>query len=397
MTLPDVGDDAAARTLREAMIQRMADDGYLSPEWRPAFGEVPRHWFVPRVFVFAGGDSYTPLSGDTDRDAWLRQVYGGGMCTTQLDGDDTAWDTAVAQGSVHGRQTCSSSEPGLMAWMLDDLGVAPGHRVLEVGTGTGYNAAILCERLGAGSVTSVDVDAALVAQARERLARLGHAPRLVAADGRDGYPGGAPYDRIVATCSWPRVPTAWVEQLAPGGRVIVNTAGLLGGAMLLVRKDDSGPGAHGRFTERWAGFLPARGTPVVADIVPRDTEDGRYDTGVTTLDPDVLGTPAFAFLAWLATQDARPYWAEHEDGRELACLIGLDGSWCEVYPAGTDGKRRVEQGGPRRLWRLVEEAYAFWTEHQRPGWSRFGVTVGNGDQNVWLGEPAGLTPWQLPG
>jgi protein-L-isoaspartate O-methyltransferase len=292
-------------------------------------------------------------------------------------------------------QTCSSTEPGLMAWMLKDLGVTAGHRVLEIGTGTGYNAAILSERLGAASLTSIDVDAALVAEARTRLSALGYHPLLVAADGREGYPGNAPYDRIVATCSLPRVPAAWIEQLSPGGKLIVNVSGLLGGAILVLRKNDSGDGAQGRFAKCWAGFLSARGAPGVADITPKDTEDGRYDTGVTTLAPDLLGTPAFAFLAWLATQDARLYWADLDDGRELTCLIGIDGSWCEVYPDDS-GKRQVDQGGPRRLWNLTEQAHAFWAEHHNPDWSRFGVTIQDGKQQVWFDDPSQPTPWQLP-
>jgi protein-L-isoaspartate O-methyltransferase len=72
--------------------------------------------------------------------------------------------------------------------------------LLEIGTGTGYNAALLCHRLGAESVFSVDIGAGLVAAARERLAALGYAPTLVAADGRLGLPGHGPFDRIIATC-----------------------------------------------------------------------------------------------------------------------------------------------------------------------------------------------------
>lgn len=395
MPSADITDDATAQKFRQALIRQMTGDGDLTPAWRSAFEQIPRHWFMPRLFLFAGGDRYTPMSSSTDRDQWLSRVYRNDMCVTQLNGDSTAWDTAIAQGSVHGLPTCSSTEPGLMAWMLDDLGVAAGQRVLEIGTGTGYNAAILCEHLGAENVASIDVDTALVEEARTRLAALGYHPLLAAGDGREGYPAGAPYDRIIATCSLPHVPAAWIEQLKPGGKMIVNTSGVLGGAMLMLRKNDSGNSAEGRFTTCWAGFLPARGAPTVADIKPKDTDDGRYDTGVTTLAPDPLSKPAFAFLAWLATQDARLCWADLNDGRELTCLIGADGSWSEVYP-GSNGKRQVDQGGPRRLWNLTEQAHAFWAEHHHPDWSRFGVTISNGQQQVWLDDPTHPTPWQLP-
>ena len=89
--------------------------------------------------------------------------------------------------------------------MLEALEVTDGCRVLEIGTGSGYNAALLCERLGSEHVTSVHIDPDLVALARERLAANGYTPTL-AADGADGYPRSALYDRIIATCSVPAIP-----------------------------------------------------------------------------------------------------------------------------------------------------------------------------------------------
>jgi protein-L-isoaspartate(D-aspartate) O-methyltransferase len=350
---------------------------------------------MPRLFISADDSSYVPLDGHDDREGWLANVYQNDMCVTQLDGDNAVWDIAIARGSVHGIPTCTSTEPGLMAWMLDDLGIDDGCRVMEIGTGTGYNAALLCERLGAGNVTSIDVDPALVVEARSRLAVLGYHPLVVSADGRDGYAENAPYDAIIATCSLPRVPAPWVDQLKPGGRIIANVSGTLGGAMLLIRRSDSGHGACGQFIERFAGFLPARGALGVGDITPRDTDDGAYETGVTSLSPEVLDMRAFAFLAWLATQDARLYWADLDDGRRLTCLIGMDGSWCEVYPED-GGKRQVDQGGPRRLWSMIEQAYQFWIEHERPDWSSFGVTIDGDEQPVWFETPSQITPWRLP-
>jgi protein-L-isoaspartate O-methyltransferase len=88
-----------------------------------------------------------------------------------------------------------------MARVLEDLELADGMRVLEVGTGTGYNAALLSHRLGAQHVHSVDIHPCLIAAARNRLANLGYHPRLAAVDGTAGWPDHAPYDRIIATCS----------------------------------------------------------------------------------------------------------------------------------------------------------------------------------------------------
>ncbi|MGH3694552.1 MAG: methyltransferase domain-containing protein, partial [Pseudonocardiaceae bacterium] len=83
--------------------------------------------------------------------------------------------------------------------MLQALAVEDGHRVLQVATGTGYTAALLCERLGSTQVTSIDVDPDLTAAARARLRRCGYLPTVITGDGRDGYPEHALYDRTIAT------------------------------------------------------------------------------------------------------------------------------------------------------------------------------------------------------
>src|SRR5205807_4637125 len=147
-----------------------------------------------------------PPSGE-----WRVGVYSARALITQIDGDDANVERART-GRVNGLATSSSSAPSLMASMLDALAVAEGHRVLEIGTGTGYNAALLCHRLGADNVTSVDVDAGLVDRAGQRLAALGYRPNVVAADGGAGCPEDAPFDRIIATVALPRVPAAWIEQ-----------------------------------------------------------------------------------------------------------------------------------------------------------------------------------------
>ncbi|MCZ9339668.1 methyltransferase domain-containing protein, partial [Streptomyces sp. TRM76130] len=103
----------------------------------------------------------------------------------------------------------SSSQPSLMALMLAELRVADGDRVLEIGAGTGYNAALLCHRLGDdGLVTTVDLDPEITDSARRHLDAAGYHPAVVTGDGARGVPGRAPYDRIIATCALPAVPRA---------------------------------------------------------------------------------------------------------------------------------------------------------------------------------------------
>ncbi|MGC1212913.1 MAG: methyltransferase, FxLD system [Micromonospora sp.] len=185
---------------------------------------VPRHVFVP--------------------DAAVEAAYRDEAIVTKRDGD--------------GVPVSSSSQPTIMALMLDQLGVAPGHRVLEIGAGTGYNAALLAHLVGpAGEVVSVDIDPQVVDRAEVFLAAAG-CPQVtvVCGDGAHGYPPAAPYDRIIATVGvWDLAP-AWLDQLAPGGRIVVPLD--LHGAQVSVAFERDG--------ERWVsrsqvpcGFMPLRG------------------------------------------------------------------------------------------------------------------------------------------
>ena len=121
-----------------------------------------------------------------------------------------------------GRSISSSSQPGMMAMMLDQLDVRPGHRVLEIGSGSGYNAALLNHLVGeTGTVVSVDVDPDLVGDARTRLDEAGASCVTVGCGDGLGWPEHAPYDRIIATVGVWDIPPSWTAQLAPDGRMVV--------------------------------------------------------------------------------------------------------------------------------------------------------------------------------
>jgi len=104
--------------------------------------------------------------------------------------------------------------------MLEQLDLMPGQRVLEIGAGTGYNAALLRYLVGpAGRVTTVEIDPELARRARAALRSSGYAARVVVNDEREGFPAAAPYDRIIVTASVAEIPNAWLDQLRPGGRL----------------------------------------------------------------------------------------------------------------------------------------------------------------------------------
>jgi protein-L-isoaspartate(D-aspartate) O-methyltransferase len=151
---------------------------------------VPRERFVPEVLAQQG----------------LESVY-----------SDQAFVTKADPG---GLPLSSSSQPALMAKMLELLDLHPGQRVLEIGAGTGYNAALLAQLVGSGGkVTSIDVDKDLARRARGALKDAGYKASVVVGDGRGGWPDAAPYDRIIVTACADEIPRPWLEQLEDGGRL----------------------------------------------------------------------------------------------------------------------------------------------------------------------------------
>lgn len=111
------------------------------------------------------------------------------------------------------------SQPYIVAFMAQALRLAPGDRVLEVGTGSGYAAAVLAEIVD--DVTTIECTVPLAEEARSRLARYGDRVRVLVGDGSVGAPEGAPYDAIVVTAAAPTIPPPLLDQLAPGGRLVV--------------------------------------------------------------------------------------------------------------------------------------------------------------------------------
>jgi protein-L-isoaspartate(D-aspartate) O-methyltransferase len=203
-----------------------------------AFIDTPRHIFVPQV-ILPAADGYRVIGNEPEqRTEWLSIVYSDESLVIQHKPHAAGY--TLPNGQPVQVPTSSSTMPSLMARMLETLDLRKGHRVLEIGTGTGYNAALLAHRLGSSSVVSIDIDPDLIDGARERLAELGRRPTLIAGDGLNGAPDHGPYDRIIATAATPHVPSAWIEQLAPGGKILANIRGdLFGGAMCLLTKESA--------------------------------------------------------------------------------------------------------------------------------------------------------------
>jgi protein-L-isoaspartate(D-aspartate) O-methyltransferase len=149
------------------------------------------------------------------------------------------------------------SQPFVVALMTQLLELTPKSRVLEIGTGSGYQAAILSEL--AGEVFSIEVVPELAETAAERLSRLGYRNvRVRAGNGRDGWPEEAPFDAVIVTAGAEDIPPALVEQLRPGGRLVIPVDALWAGQdlVLAVREED---GSLDRRTVLSVMFVPLVG------------------------------------------------------------------------------------------------------------------------------------------
>ncbi|MDX3384780.1 methyltransferase domain-containing protein, partial [Streptomyces niveiscabiei] len=359
-----------------------------SSDWAPSFAAVPRAPFLPELiwpFDMETGQS-VPVLRATDPELWYRYAESDVPLVTQ-------WDDGKHSGPEPGAvATSSASMPSAVFRMLQDLDVQPGNRVLEIGTGTGWNASLLAHRLGAGNVTTVEVDATVSTEVRTALNVFGLPVRVVHGDGLKGYPEGGPYDRIIATCGLRSIPFAWVEQCRPGGVVVAPWATHYGNgdavARLVIAED--GRSASGVFTGP-VEFMKARAQRLPS-IVHGDYISGAPDrkrSFTTISEGDFLGGrfDPLQFALGVSLRECVHVVAEKRDGKRPVWLYGLtDRSWaCTVFQNGHPAP--VWQSGPRSLWDEAESAYVWWKGKGEPGFERFGLTVTAGAETVWLDDP----------
>lgn len=317
--------DDLASVARAALVREIDRSGawHADPVWRAAFEEVPRHLFVPYYYVGSVGGFERVWCEDPDpssRERWLRGAYA-----------DAPLATRVRDGEL----VSSSSQPSLMAKMLTELEVRDGDAVLEIGAGTGYNAALLAHRLGEGLVTTIDLDPEITESARQHLATAGYHPAVVTGDGTRGVPERAPFDRIIATCTLTSIPSPWLPQCRPGARILAPLAT----GLIALRVRDAGH-AEGRFLHTPAYFVPLRGATRPEDPEPQH---------LGGLPRRARGDELLRFLLTLTAGRLDPY-----------------------------------------------EAYVLWERENRPVRERYGVTVSGADVWAWLDDAEGPYAWPLP-
>jgi len=355
----------SAAELRAALVAGLRRDGYLNvPAVERAFLRVPRERFLPGLE--------------------LAEVYR---------------DAAILIKEEGGIGVASSSQPAIMAIMLEMLDTHPGQRVLEVGAGSGYNAAILRELVGeSGAVASVEIDAEVATWARERLGAAGYPDVAVRhADGAEGWPGGAPWDRVIVTVGAGDIASAWVEQLRDGGILVLPLG--LGPAQAVVAFERRGERlvsrgiepagfirVRGRLADRWRAVEVApginamtdrepaaldrlsvllRATPLV-ETWPGTLRDGQYILSI------LAGIPVVSL--WSTNTEASffgPAFGRIDpDGGSLA-LVTQDGEACRLLVFGDDSAARLLRDDRERWLRsgapgLRELRLAAWPRGRAP-------------------------------
>ncbi|MFN4260226.1 MAG: protein-L-isoaspartate O-methyltransferase family protein [Gemmataceae bacterium] len=368
----------------QQMVDRLIALGALwSKPLIGAFRATPRHRFLERVFQYYRKSERWKEIPTTDLGAVeLRLVYSDRALITRL--SPPRWN-------VPPQPISSSSQPSLMAQMLEDLHLRPGLRVLEVGAGTGYNAALLAHVVGAGRVISIDVDRAVLAEAWDHLQAFPERHvELRHADGRQGWPAGAPFERIMVTAATTDLEPAWLAQLAADG-VLLAPLALAPGLAFIVRGTVREGVFQGRLT-RAAYFmaLRAEGETGVVPAPAQPPEEARkvlpapwagwfdhkrgwggwlrfcqalvfyaFLRGLNVhYQAEENGTPLFGVssatdaLCWLGAAD---WQVTGEDGRDLAWTL-----WRDFLAAG--GPRPNEyllQASPRQTPTPLHDGEAF--------------------------------------
>ncbi|WP_199546305.1 methyltransferase, FxLD system [Streptomyces sp. N35] len=249
-----------------------------SPAVEAALGHVPRHRFVPEAPLDVAYDAY---------------------------------EAVVIKTGPDGSALSSASAPAVVAAMLEQLQAQRGDRVLEVGAGTGYNAAVLAELVGpTGQVVTIEYDLEVAERARQALAAAGiNNVTVLHGDGEFGHAAAAPYDRIIVTAGAWDVAGAWVEQLAPHGRLVVPLRLPWPMSVALERTPD---GTLASLSTETCGFIPVEGaghrasrTVTIGEdaIVIRVDDDRPIDSAL----PEALDHPAYEVWTGVEVGDGPSY------------------------------------------------------------------------------------------
>ncbi|MFD8890411.1 protein-L-isoaspartate O-methyltransferase [Streptomyces sp. NPDC059558] len=361
--------------------------GLLRGPWlAEAFDTVDREAFVPRAVWLPVRDAeglWRFVDRDEDPDAWRHAVWNPHQSViTQLNDGDTA------PGPGTGDFTSSVSALDIVMRKLQHLDLVPRSRVLEIGYGSGYHTALLCERVGSERVVAIEVDEELARAGAANLKAAGYDPELIVGDGLEGTPGGEPFSRVVNTAALRRVPYAWIEQSRRSGVILTPFGTAYSNAGLLrLRVDTSGTKAQGAFIGESSYMWIRSERPTIDLQVPEESASRK-----SPIDPAQVLAAGYLqdFAIGLQVPDVSYSHRGEGDDRQVqfvdeagtSATIVRYGDWWE--------EDAVRSWGPRDLWAEVTAAYTWYEVRGRPHITRFGVTVDGSGQYVWLDDPRQL-------
>lgn len=369
-----------------ALHQRLLDDlaasGKLIPPWREAFETVPRHRFIPDTIWDDSSGELVPWRRADNPDRWLDTAYAPEAVATQVDDGHP-----VGPGQRGRYITSSASQPDVVALMLAALDAQPGMRVLEIGTGTGYNAALLAHRLGTGNVSSIEIDPQIADHARAVLRTTGYPVTVITGDGAQGYPPHAPYDRIIATAAVQQVPYPWVIQTRPGGMILTPWGTPYHNGALTSFTVNSDGTADGCIVGNVA-FMQLRDQRFRATVDDDECDETTARTSHTTVAPYQVASDYDASLAiGMKVPNCIPIYVPADQYPDYARLWFVDpitDSWANLVHQPDTRTYPVHQSGPRNLWDEIETAYHWWHQAGRPGPQQWRITITPEGQQVSL-------------
>ncbi|MEU3601558.1 methyltransferase domain-containing protein [Streptomyces sp. NPDC006798] len=346
-------------------------DRTVRPEsrWHGPLATTPRHRFVPRWWAGDDHDGewvYRLHDGPGDPGAWMNTAYDPSLSVVTRVGPHHADHAAPGATVAETWPTSSATLPKLVVQMYREAFtvvqmyreafIADDSRLL-VTCGSGYGTALACARLGDRQVTSIDIDGHLVEAARERLAQAGHRPEMEVCDLTGALPGD--YDRIISTVAVPGIPASWLKALTPGGRLVTTLSGT--GLVIVADKTPDG-GARGQVAPETAMFMNTRHGDdcppphphttslwATARTAEGDVTTGRYPVMRVTGAWDVRSTLHLIAPGIEHAMDTA------DNGARTAYMIHEDGSWARARASGKGELPIVHQGGPRRLWDLLDK------------------------------------------
>ncbi|KOV62188.1 methyltransferase domain-containing protein [Streptomyces sp. MMG1121] len=320
--------------------------------WLALVARTARHLLVPRWWEVDDAGRWVLRDGPSDPEAWADAAYADRSLITRV--GTLHADQAKPGDQPKGLPTSSATLPSLVVRMLRHGRLGDGLSLLDLGTGAGGLTAYACHRLGDGCVTSLDVDPYLVSAAGERLASMGHHPKMVTADATEHVPGS--YDRIVCTVALTPGPglRAVLGALEPGGRIATTLAHT---SLIITGWKDRNGDVIGQVERDMAGFMLTRSgddyPPTLAHLFAlahggqgEETSTGRY--------PVVDVANAWELRSMLEVTTPGVELGYEINGRQrTAYLVHPDGSWARASAEWTDPPE-VHQSGPQRLWDALE-------------------------------------------